>query len=180
MTAPALMTADELERLPSTGKRTELVRGHLIVREPPGFQHGDVVVNLAAILRQFVRAGNLGRVLAESGFVLFTDPDTVRGPDISFVRRERVPEPVPRGFARFSPDLAIEVLSPDDRPGKVLEKVADYLNAGTQIVWVIDPDRRQARVHRADGTISTIAEAGMLDGEDLLPGFTCTLAEILG
>ena len=179
MTAPALMTADELERLPETGKRMELVRGHLVVSEPPGFRHGDIVVNLAVALSLFVRAGNLGRVLAESGFVLATNPDTVRGPDISFIRRDRVPDPIPHGFARFAPDLAIEVLSPSNRPGKVLEKVADYLNAGTLLVWVIDPDRRQARVHRADGTISTVTEHEMLDGEDVLPGFTCTLSQVL-
>jgi Uma2 family endonuclease len=179
MTASALITADELERLPQTGKRTELVRGHLIVSEPPGFQHGDLVVNLAAIMKEHVRAGNLGRVLAETGFVLATNPDTVRGPDISFVRRERVPDPIPRGFARFSPDLAIEVLSPDDRPGNVLEKVGDYLKAGTLLIWVIDPDRRQARVYRADGTICTVNENEPLDGEDVFPGFTCVLAEVL-
>ena len=179
MTAPALMTADELERLPETGKRMELVRGHLIVSEPPGFRHGDIVANLTFAISSFVRPRKLGRVLAESGYVLFTGPDTVRGPDASFVRHERVPDPIPRGFARVAPDLAIEVLSPSNRPG-VLEKVADYLNAGTQLVWVVDPDRRQARVHRADGTISTIAETGTLGGEDVLPGFTCALAEILG
>ena len=179
MTAPALLTADELERLPETGKRTELVRGRLIVGEPPGFQHGDVVVTLAAIMKEYVQARNLGRVLAETGFVLATNPDTVRGPDISFVRRERVPDPIPRGFARFSPDLAVEVLSPDDRPGKVLEKVADYLSAGTQLIWVVDPDRRQARVYRADGTMVTVGANESLDGEDVLPGFTCVLSVVL-
>jgi Uma2 family endonuclease len=179
MTAPGLITADELERLPETGKHTELVRGHLIVSEPPGFQHGEIVVTLAAIMKEYVRARNLGRVLAETGFVLATNPDTVRGPDISFVRRERVPDPIPRGFARFSPDLAIEVLSPDDRPGKVLEKVADYLSAGTQLIWVVDPDRGQARVYRADGTVSVIGESDRLDGEDVLPGFSCALAQVL-
>ena len=179
MTAPPLLTADELEHLPETGKRTELVRGRLIVSEPPGFQHGDVVVTLAAIMKEYVRARNLGRVLAETGFVLAANPDTVRGPDISFVRRERVPDPIPRGLARFSPDLAVEVLSPDDRPGKVLEKVADYLSAGTQLIWVVDPDRRQARVYRADGTMVTVSENEPLSGEDVLPGFTCVLSEVL-
>lgn len=179
MTAPPLLTADELEHLPETGKRTELVRGRLIVSEPPGFQHGDVVVTLAAIMKEYVQARNLGRVLAETGFVLATNPDTVRGPDISFVRRERVPDPIPRGLARFSPDLAVEVLSPDDRPGKVLEKVADYLSAGTQLIWVVDPDRRQARVYRADGTMVTVSENEPLSGEDVLPGFTCVLSEVL-
>lgn len=173
------MTADELERLPDTDKPTELVRGRMIVREPPGATHGDIVVNLIVVISQFVRARRLGRVLTESAYVLFTDPDTVRGPDISFVRQERMPDPIPRGFIRFAPDLAIEVLSPSNRPGEVLEKVADYLNAGTPLVWVVDPDRRQARVYRADGTISTMAENEILDGEDVLPGFTCTLSEVL-
>ena len=179
MTAPALLTADELERLPETGRRTELVRGHLVVSEPPGFRHGDIVANLTFVISSFVRPRNLGRVLAESGYVLFTGPDTVRGPDASFVRRERIPDPIPRGFARFAPDLAIEVLSPSNRPGEVLEKVGDYLNAGTLLVWVIDPDRRQARVYRADGTIVTVSENEPLDGEDVLPGFTCVLSEVL-
>ena len=179
MTAHGLMTADELERLPDSDKPTELVRGRMIVREPPGARHGDIVVNLIVVVSQFVRARHLGRVLTESGFVLFTDPDTVRGPDISFVRHERMPDPIPRGFVRVAPDLAIEVLSPSNRPGEVLEKVADYLNAGTLLVWVIDPDRRQARVHRADGTVSVISNSENLDGEDLLPGFSCALAQVL-
>ena len=151
----------------------------MVVREPPGCQHGDVSVNLAAVLHQFVRAHKLGRVWSDTGYVLSTNPDTVRGPDVSFVRQERVSDPIPRGFARFAPDLAIELLSPDDRPGKILEKVADYLNAGTLLVWIVDPDRRQARVHRADGTVSVIGESDNLDGEELLPGFSCTLAEVL-
>lgn len=151
----------------------------MIVREPPGFRHGDVAVNLSSVLNQFVRARNLGRVLSESGYILFTDPDTVRGPDVSFVREERVPQPLPRGFAHFAPDLAVEVLSPDDRPGEVLEKVAEYLTAGTVLVWIIDPDRRQARVYRADGTVAVVSEAESLDGESLLPGFSCRLADVL-
>jgi len=178
MTAPDLVTADDLMRLQPPDKHTELVRGVMVVREPPGFRHGGVAVNLAVVISQFVRARNLGRVLSETGYVLFSNPDTVRGPDVSFVRRERVPDPIPRGYARFAPDLAIEVLSPDDRPGEVLEKVADYLNAGTRLVWVIDPDRRNARVYRASGIQSEIGETEMLDGEDVLPGFTCPLSQV--
>jgi Uma2 family endonuclease len=179
MPASDLLTADDLLRLQPPDKHSELVRGLMVVREPPGFRHGDVAVNLTFVLTQFVRTHGLGRVLSETGYVLFTDPDTVRGPDVSFVRHERVPDPIPRGYARFAPDLAVEVLSPDDRPGEILEKVADYLNAGTQLVWIIDPDRRQAHVYRGDGTISLINEGEMLGGEDVLPGFACRLAEVL-
>lgn len=178
MPSPTLLTAEDLERLDIPDKHTELVRGHLVVSEPPGFRHGDIVMALSARLYAFVKAGELGRVLAESGFILVREPDTVRGPDIAFVQRERVPDPIPVGLAPFAPDLAVEVLSPSDRPGKVLEKVADYLTAGTRLVWVVDADKRQARVYRSDGTISVIGESESLSGEDVLPGFTCPLSDL--
>ena len=97
---------------------------------------------------------------------------------MGFVRHERIPDPVPRGFAHIAPDLVVEVLSPDDRPGEVLEKVADWLKAGTRLVWVIDPERRTGRVYRSDGTESLLSETDALEGEAVLPGFTCRLGEI--
>jgi Uma2 family endonuclease len=78
----------------------------------------------------------------------------------------------------MAPDLAIEVLSPDDRPAEVLEKVADWLKAGARLVWVVDPARRSARVYRADGGESVLGAAEALDGEDVLPAFVCPLGEI--
>lgn len=123
MTSPALLTADDLMRLQLPDKHTELVRGVMVVREPPGFRHGGIAMNLAVVISQFVRARNLGWVLSETGYVLFSNPDTVRGPDISFVRHERLPDPIPRGYAHFAPDLAVEVLSPDDRPGESSKKL---------------------------------------------------------
>jgi Uma2 family endonuclease len=180
MTVPAITTAEELERLNLPNKRTELVRGQLIVREPAGFRHGDVAAEVLVRLANFVRARNLGRVLAaETGFKLFSNPDTVRAPDVGFVRQERIPDPLPRGFAAFAPDLAVEVLSPDDRPGEVLAKVADWLTAGTTLVWIIDPERRSGRVHRADGSSTILKDDGSFDGEDVIPGFTWPLAEVL-
>ena len=124
------MTADELLHLNLPDKRTELVKGVLVVREAAGYRHGEVAMNLATAIHSFVRAHRLGSVLAaETGFKLFSDPDTVRAPDLAFIRADRVPTPPPRGFAAMAPDLAVEVLSPDDRPGEVLKKVADWLNA---------------------------------------------------
>lgn len=180
MTTPALLTADDLVRVYPAGKRTELVRGRMIVREPAGYRHGDVAMAIALAIGHFLRSHALGRLLAaETGFVLSTSPDTVRAPDVAFVRHERIPDPVPRGFARFAPDLVVEVLSPDDRPREVLEKVADWLTAGTQLVWVIDPERRTGRVYRSEGTESLLSESDALDGGDVLPGFSCRLSEIL-
>lgn len=180
MTSPALLTADDLMRLQPPHKRTELVRGRMMVREPTGFRHGDIAMRIALDIGQFLRANPIGRIVAaETGFVLFTNPDTVRAPDVAFIRHDRIPDPLPRGYARFAPDLAVEVLSPDDRPGDVTEKVADWLKAGTQLVWVVDPDRRRARVHRENGTVSVLCQSDDLDGEDVLPGFSCTLAQVL-
>jgi len=180
MTTPALLTADDLMRLQPPDKRTELVRGQMIVREPAGFRHGDVAMSIALAIGQYLRDSPVGRLLAaETGFILFTNPDTVRAPDVAFVRHDRIPDPMPRGYAPFAPDLAVEVLSPDDRPGEVLAKVADWLKAGTRLVWVVDPDRKLARIYRADGTSVEIGEDGALEGEDVLPGFECALADVL-
>ena len=180
MTSPELMTADELARLNLPDKRTELVRGRLVVREPAGFRHGVVAVRVARYLEEFVASHNLGVVVAaETGFKLASAPDTVRAPDCGFVSTARIPDPMPRGYFPLSPDLAVEVLSPDDRPGEVLAKVADWLRGGSVLVWVIDPERRSARVSRADGAETLLTESEALDGELLLPGFVLPLATIL-
>ncbi len=116
---------------------------------------------------------------AETGFKLASDPDTVRAADVAFVSNDRLPTPLPVGYAELAPDLVVEVLSPGDRPAGVLAKIADWLAAGSLLVWVIDPQRRQARVYRADGSESLLGDAEALDGEDVLPGFTAPLASIL-
>jgi Uma2 family endonuclease len=177
---PSLMTAHELLQVNIPDKQVELVRGVLVVREPPGFQHGAIVVRLAARLFQHIEANKLGLVVvADSGFKLAADPDTVRGPDIAVIREGRVPEPLPTGFAAIPPDLAVEIRSPSDRPGDILGKVADYLVAGTALVWVIDPAHRVAHVYRQDGTEALLGAGDALDGEDVLPGFVLSLATIL-
>ena len=173
------MTADQLLRLNLPDKRTELVKGALVVREPAGYRHGEVAVKLTMAIAGFVHDRQLGAVLAaETGFKLFTNPDTVRAPDVAFVHRDRLPESSPAGYAPFAPDLVVEVLSPDDRPGEVLAKVADWLSAGCWLVWVVDPVRRTARVYRADGTESLLTDRDALDGEEVLPGFACPLASM--
>ena len=181
MTAPAApMTAEELLRANIPNKRTELVRGVLVVREPAGARHGGVATSLALRLGAHVERSGAGRLFAaETGFTLTRGPDTVRAPDVAFVSRERLPEPLPQGYFDLAPDLAVEVLSPGDRPGEVLAKVADWVSAGTRLVWIVDPERRLARCYRADGTESLMSADGTLDGEDVLPGFSCPLESIL-
>lgn len=174
------LTAEELLGLYLPNKRSELVRGVLAVREPAGGRHGDLAMRLTLAIGTHVKTRGLGWVFAaETGFTLARNPDTVRAPDVAFVRQNRLSAPLPKGYAELAPDLVVEVLSPDDRPGKVLAKVADWLTAGTLLVWVVDPERRQARVYRADGTQAIVGADGVLEGEDVLPGFVCPLAEVV-
>jgi Uma2 family endonuclease len=175
-----LMTAADVERLSLPNKQVELIRGRLVVREPPGTRHGVIAATLAYFLRDFVQRHGRGGVVAgqDTGFKIGRDPDTVRAPDAAFVaaaRSDRIPA---RGYAELAPDIVAEVLSPDDRPAEVLAKVADWLGAGTKLVWVVDPQRSEVRVHRADGSLSVLGADQSLDGEDTLPGFRCPVAEI--
>ena len=177
-TAP--MTARELERLSLPDKHVELVRGRLVVREPPGSWHGQISARLALRVGEYVQRHALGGVFAQdTGFKIAVDPDTVRAPDLAFVARDRMGRIARRGYAELAPDLVIEVLSPEDRPGEVLAKVGDWLDAGTRLVWVIDPERLEARIYRCDGTLALLDDDGTLEGEDVLPGFGCSLRDIL-
>lgn len=174
-----MMTASELLLLDLPGKSTELVRGRLIVREPPGTYHGRVQSKLNVRVGVFVDAHKLGAVFGQdTGFQIASDPDTVHAPDLAFVSRERVALIAPRGYAALAPDLVAEIFSHDDRPGEVTTKIGEWLGAGVRIVWVIDPERRTAHAHRADGSIAVIPRDGALEGEQLLPGFVCPLAEL--
>jgi len=109
---PPLMTAEELLQTNIPNKCTELVRGVLIVREPPGGRHGAVAAELCREIGNHVHAHQFGTVYAETGFTLARNPDTVRGPEIAFVRKDRAENPAPVGFPEFAPDLVVEVLSP--------------------------------------------------------------------
>jgi len=180
VSSPTPMTAEQLLLVSIPGKRVELVRGLLLVREPAGLRQGRVVATLSRRLSDHVEASGAGQVyVGDTGFTLARHPDTVRAPDIAFIRRERIPDPEPPGYPDLAPDLAVEVLSPSNRPGEVLAKIADWLSAGTRLVWVIDPERRLARVYRQDGTEAIVTGNEVLRGEDVLPGFACTLDAIL-
>ena len=121
----------------------------------------------------------MGAVFAQdTGFKIAADPDTVRGADVAFVRSEQLHRVRRQGFAELAPDLVAEVLSPDDRPGELLAKIAEWLGAGTRLAWVIDPQGNEARVYRADGSVSVVPQEKALDGETVVPGFNCALEEV--
>jgi len=177
-TPQQIVTAEQLLQTPGLG-RCELVRGELIMMTPAGFDHGSIVVNVTAPLAVFVREHALGRVTgAETGFQIGRDPDTVRAPDVAFVRADRVPSGPHPGFFQGPPDLAVEVLSPGDRAGEVLDKVQQWLAAGCRAVWLIDPQRRTVAVYDAGQHQVLRSDTDELTGGDLLPGFRLPLADI--
>jgi Uma2 family endonuclease len=179
-TTTAPMTAEELLRRPDDGFRYELIRGELIQMSPSGSEHVVIIAELAARLRNQVKANKLGIVFgAEGGFLIGRDPDTVRAPDIAFVRRERIPaDGIPKGYWPGAPDLAVEVLSPGDRVSEVDEKVGMWLAAGTLMVWVVNPRWRSVTIYRSAREIRVLTEDEMLDGADVVPGFRCPVRDI--
>ena len=179
-TTARLMTAKDLLDMPDDGLRYELVRGELRKREHAGHVHGKIAMSVGARLWTHVKANGLGEVYgAETGFELGSNPDHVRAPDTAFIRRERVDAAGNvRGFFPGAPDLAMEVISPSDRYSQVEEKVADWLEAGTMAVIVVDPRRRAVKVHRSLSDASILTDADTLSIEDVVPGWQMPVAEI--
>ena len=174
-TRTGLLTADEyFARVQRTRERSELVRGEVRPMSPAGLRHDVVARNLLVALTLFLREHPLGHAFTDNlGFRLpipGAEEDTVRSPDVAFVSFERMPD-VPVGFAPVAPDLAVEVLAPDDTARDLDERLDDYLAAGTRAVWVIDPDRRAVAMHSATGPTRRLREPDTLDGGDVVPGF---------
>jgi len=176
----SVMTAQELLQYSHEPYRTELVAGRLYEMEPAGALHGAVAARVCELLSRHVRTHGLGVVFgAETGFHLQSDPDTVRAPDASFVARERIAATgVPNEFWPGAPDIAFEVTSPGDRRGEVESKTRSWLRAGTRAVVVIDPRRRSATVHRADGSSRACSGDEPLDLDDVLRGFAPAVDEL--
>ena len=174
------MTVEEFLVHPTPEGKAELVRGELRVTPPPGAPHGAAAINLVFALTLHVRQNRLGRVFGDSvGYELVQLPRTVRVPDGSFVRAERLPpEGLRPGLLKLAPDLAIEVLSPSETASDLQEKLDDYRAAGTSLVWVVDPARRTVMIVPGDAPVRWLHEGDALDGGEVIPGFTCPVSEI--
>jgi Uma2 family endonuclease len=178
--AKRLMTVAELLRLPDVDGQHELVRGELIVHPLNGARHGAVATNVAVHLGEYVVARDLGTVLLRTGYVLERSPDTVRAPDVSFVSAARLrPEDITDDYMEGSPDLAVEVIAPTDTQYEVDDRIAEFLAAGTGLAWVINPHRRTVAVHAPGAPVHFLDEADAIDAGDVVPGFRCTVRELM-
>jgi Uma2 family endonuclease len=169
------MAAEELLRMPDDGSRYELVR-----MTPAGNRHGYIAGELFAELRNHVKANNPGRTYAaETGFKVASDPDTVRAPDAAFISRQQVEKTgSTEGYWPGAPDLAVEVVSPNDTHSEVVEKALAWLEAGSRMVLVADPGNRTLTVYRSPRDVSVLRQGDTADGGDVVPGWTLPVAQL--
>jgi Uma2 family endonuclease len=176
-----LVTAEEYMLLPEPkdGTRLELVRGEVIAMPRPNWEHGEIQVNIASLLKAYLKQTPIGRVAVESGVITERGPDTVRGPDVSFMGKDRLPLGTRvQGFVEQAPDLCVEVVSPSNTRRKLNDKIKEYFFAGAREVWVVDPEERSVNVFREPMVGKIYKEEAVLDGGDVLPGFTCKVADL--
>jgi Uma2 family endonuclease len=176
------ITADELLQLPDAGFRYELIRGELKKMAPAGNEHGSLAALFTGLLITYVRAQRLGKVYAaETGFKIASDPDTVRAPDVAFISQKRLDEVGPvQGYWPGAPDLAVEVISPSDLYTEVSEKVAEWLQAGSKMVVVVNPRTQQVLVHLSPTVVKVFGVSDTLEGGEVVPGWQLSIAELFG
>lgn len=176
----ALYEPEDLLTMPD-GDSFELVNGRLVERNMSKWS-SYVAGTMYYRLRGHSEAHGLGWVYPEgTSYQCFPDsPNKVRRPDVSLIRLERMSpdEAMSEGHLRLAPDLAVEVISPNDLAYEIDEKVDEYEAAGVPLIWVVNPETKAIRVHRADGTVTVLREKDELDGEDVVPGFRCPVAEL--
>jgi Uma2 family endonuclease len=173
------MTAEEFIQLPRGEFRHELINGELITMPLPGLPHGRMQARLLVPLLQFVLEHDLGEVFGELGFRLTKDPDTVLGPDACFISKQRLQEAGEvEGFWQGPPDLAVEVLSPSDRPSMVNRRIASWFGYGVKQLWIVNQKNRTVTIYRSPKDATTFCGSDYLEAPDLLPGFRLSLDRI--
>jgi Uma2 family endonuclease len=175
MATKTLLTVEQFEQLPDDGLRHELDEGELIVMPSPFGQHGQIQVEMCSILRNFIRPRSLGLIFTETGYRL--SRDTVRGPDISFIRAERAAALDLKKRFECAPDLAIEIISPSETATDIAHKVRQYLQAGSA-VWVVYPDDRTVHVFETSKNARVLEADDLLEAPNLLPGFSVRVNEL--
>ena len=177
-----LMTAEEfLEwtlREENHDRFFELVRGEVVEMPPAGRYHGFICLNVGSILRTYAARHGKGYACGnDSGVLIEREPDTVRGPDVSYYEDAQTAAEIDRGYGEHPPRLAVEVISPHDRVNQILQRVAELLRAGVEVVWVVDPEARDVSVCQLGKEPRLFSAEDTLTCEDVLPGFSCKVAE---
>ena len=179
-TAANPTTAEQLEKMPSDGKRYELVNGELRMMSPAGGQHGRIAMKIGRMLGNYVAENNLGEVFAaETGFLVSTNPDTVRAPDAAYVNTaafEQLEEV--HGFLPVAPDLVVEVVSPSDTSSEVEEKANSWIGYGVGLALVVDPGNHSIRAYRKRGVIQTYFTGDTVDASDVVAGWKFAVDEV--
>lgn len=175
------MTADEFFEIPAPadGSKLELVKGEVVAMTAPGFEHGEVQLSLGALIKTFLKANKIGRVVTESGVITERNEDTVRGPDVSYYSKERVP--LDQRIVKYPtqpPDLCVEVVSPSNTRKELRAKINEYFAVHVRMVWVVDPEDRSVTVLTNPDRGQTLYESAELTGGDVLPGFSCKVSEL--
>ena len=179
MVAATLSTVDDLLATPDAGQRHELLRGVMIVSPSPGYLPGKTQGLFAGLLARCADQSGLGVVVTESGFRLQRDPDTVLGPDEGDARADRIrPNPAETTYLELAPDVVVEVVSPSNSLVEMHDKVLTYLEVGVPMVLVLEPKRRTVTVHTPDRLARTLVVGEVLDGGDVLPGFSVPVADL--
>jgi Uma2 family endonuclease len=157
---------------------TELINGKVVELSPPGFEHGEIAIEVASRLRNFVCQHKLGRVSVEGGFRLQRSPGIVCSPDVSFVEAARLEGVSTRGFIDGAPTLAVEIVSPGDLWSEVEDKVRLYLEKGSRAVWIVDPQTRTIEVRTTQAAPRIYRADDTLTGDEILPGFELQITDV--
>ena len=175
------ITAEEFYELPepNDGTKLELVKGEIVAMPMPGVEHGRVQVNISGLIWTFLKTNKIGCVVTESGVITERDDDTVRGPDISYYSKERMPlEKRVVKYNDLPPDLCVEVVSPSNTKRELREKIQEYFSVGVRMVWIVEPEDRSVTVLTSPKQGHTFYEDSELGGGEVLPGFTCKVSEL--
>ncbi|MBI1878810.1 MAG: Uma2 family endonuclease [Chloroflexi bacterium] len=177
-TAEALVTGEALAEMGDIG-RCELVEGKIIMRSPTGWRHGKYERRLGNALGDFVDEHSLGEVLVgEVGIYTGRNPDTIRGADVIFISNERLAQIKSASFLDVAPELVVEIMSPDDRWTEVKQKIHEYFSIGVILVWVADPADKSVSVYRSLTDVRIFTENDTLNGEEAMPGFNVSVANL--
>jgi len=173
-----LITGEELSRMPDLGP-CELVEGRIVPIPPTNYTQGEIETAVSTALKAYARETGRGRVMGgEVGIFIRHAPDTVRAADVLFISHERYARRQSGSYLDVPPELVVEIFSPDDSWSEVMEKLNDYFSAGVDVVWVLDPRRREVFSYRSLTEVQRFGEGQVLTEEEILPGFALPVSEL--